>query len=237
MATTDERSLGDPRVGTPHPPVELATLADGGEVIRASSASIVVSGSGDGLVDAAAPGLIDGRSVVRYSASFAADPAAIRAAIDEASAVIVTDSNRSEARHWRSSQDTRGFTEYPPQRLGLLAEVAADQRLPVFDTLQADTVTVTEQLGPVSGTATSYGEPFAYLPEHRPFMAIDGDLATSWVVGEHGDPDVWAYQFDTYHQLAKAVPHMSLKVPDDRDRVAETTQWLLGELIANPDLR
>ena len=188
VATTDERALGDPRVGTPHPPVELATLADGGEVIRASSASIVVSGSGDGLVDAAAAGLIDGRSVVRYSASFAADPVALRAAIDEASAVIVTDSNRSEARHWRSSQDTRGFTEYRPQRLGLLAEVAADQRLPVFDTLQADTVTVAEQLGPVSATATSYGEPFAYLPEHRPFMAIDGDLATSWVVGEHGDP-------------------------------------------------
>ena len=188
VAVTDERALGDPRIGTPQSPVELATIRDGGTVVRASSSSVVVSGSGDGLVDAAAAGLIDGSSVVRYSASLATDPVALTAAIDDASAVIVTDSNRSEARHWRSSQDTRGFTEYDQPRLDPLAEVAADQRLPVFATDRLDTTTVAEQRGWVTATATSYGEPFAYLPEHRPFMAIDGDLDTSWEVGNHGNP-------------------------------------------------
>ena len=55
--------------------------------------------------------------------------------------------------------------------------------------------------------------------------------------GEHGHPDVWAYQFDTYHHLAGAVPHMSLRVPDDRAEVPDTARWLLGEIVAHPTLR
>ena len=36
--------------------------------------------------------------------------------------------------------------------------------------------------------ATGYGEPFAYRPEERPAMAVDGDPATAWVVGDRADP-------------------------------------------------
>ena len=70
----------------------------------------------------------------------------------------------------------------------VLRPSAADARLGVFDTSDPDTQTIALQRGPVRATATAYGEPFAYLPEHRPFMAIDGDPNTSWLVGEHGDP-------------------------------------------------
>ncbi len=185
---TDERALGDPRVGQPMPTVELVELYDPAGVIRASEQSVLVSGSGDGLVDAAAAGLIDGTTTVRYSASLAGDPSALASAIDEAVAAIVTDSNRGRARHWRSSQDTTGFTEHIDTRLDPIEQVSGDQRLPVFDTSDPDTTTVAIQRGPVSAAATSYGEPFAYLPEHRPFMAIDGDPDTAWLVGEHGDP-------------------------------------------------
>ena len=195
VPVTDERAVGDRRVGEPLAPVELTALQHPGAVVRSSDRSVVVSGSGDGLVDAAAAGLIDGHSVVRYTASLDSEQ---RDLASPASALIVTDSNRSRARHWRGSQDVSGLTEYDDPRLALLSEVVGDERLPVFDTSQIPpgqltaaenaTRTVAEQRGEVAATASSYGEPFAYLPEHRPFMAIDGDPTTSWLVGEHGDP-------------------------------------------------
>lgn len=172
------------------PPVQLYEVEDAGRVIRAGSETVVVSGSGDGLVDAAAAGLLDGSEVVRYSASQTGRELAD--ALGDASAVIVTDSNRAQARHWRSSQDTRGYNESDQPELALLREVASDQRLPVFVERDAEidpsTQTVARQVGPVTATATSYGEPFRYLPERRPVMAVDGDPTTAWTVGEHADP-------------------------------------------------
>ena len=109
-------------------------------------------------------------------------------AVAQATALIVTDSNRARAHHWRSSQDTTGLTEHDDPRLDPLAEVSSDARLPVFTDATTESTTVARQSGRVAATATSYGEPFAYLPEHRPVMAIDGDPATAWTVGEHGDP-------------------------------------------------
>jgi arabinofuranan 3-O-arabinosyltransferase len=182
---TDERAVGDPRVGGPMVPVELARLDDPGAVVRAAGATLVVSGSGDGLVDAAAAGLIDPEvSVVRYSA----DLADIRDVLDAATGLVVTDSNRDRARHWRSSQDTTGYTEPGGPDQAVLRPVSSDARLDLFGSQEPATQTIAEQRGPVRASATSYGEPFAYLPEHRPFMAIDGDPSTAWTVGEHGDP-------------------------------------------------
>ena len=40
--------------------------------------------------------------------------------------------------------------------------------------------TVAVQDGPVRARATAYGEPFAYRPEDRPSMAVDGDPSTAW---------------------------------------------------------
>ncbi len=183
---TDGRAIADPRVGRPVAPVELAPITDPGAVVRAEAGAIVVSGNGDGLVDAAAAGLVDGRSLVRYSGSL--DTADRLTTIAGARALIVTDTNRSEARHWRSSQDVRGYTESNDPDVGLLREVASDQRLPLFDPADRTVRTYADQRGPVQATATSYGEPFAYLPEHRPYRAIDGDPSTAWLVGEHADP-------------------------------------------------
>lgn len=185
VAHTDGRALADPRVGRPLPPVELAELTDPGAIVRATDRTVVVSGSGDGLVDAAASGLLGGDAAVAYSADLGAT---LAGELDRAAALIVTDSNRAQARHWRSSQDTRGFTEHRDESLDPLADVAGDARLPLFDTDEPATRSWAEQIGPVTAAATSYGEPFAYLPEHRPVMAIDGDPRTAWIVGEHGDP-------------------------------------------------
>ncbi len=63
----------------------------------------------------------------------------------------------------------------------------ADQRLELFPADEA-TQTVALQVGPVTATASSYGEPFAYRPEDRAVFAIDGDPSTAWRVADHGDP-------------------------------------------------
>jgi arabinofuranan 3-O-arabinosyltransferase len=181
ISMVDESALGDPTVGAALPRVELAPVEDAA-VVRAKSTTVVVVGSGDGVVDLAAAGLLDGREAILYGASLDGAPP------DATAAVLVTDSNRAQARHWRSSQDTRGLTEPGPGAPGLTERPSSDQRLPVFDDPADSAFTYAEQRSPVQAIATSYGEPFVYLPEHRPFMAIDGDPSTSWIVGEHGDP-------------------------------------------------
>lgn len=195
-------------------PVTLHRIDDPGAVVRAGDRTVVVSGSGEGLVDLAAAGVVDGGEVVRYSASVTGD--ALADELDGAAAVLVTDSNRDQARHWRSSQDTRGYTESDQPGLDLLRTVAADQRLPVFAERDAvvdpATQTVARQEGAVTATATSYGEPFAYLPERRPFMAIDGDVATAWTVGEHADPVGEVLRL----HLAQPVASIALVQPDPR---------------------
>ncbi|MEZ5297740.1 MAG: alpha-(1-_3)-arabinofuranosyltransferase family protein [Ilumatobacteraceae bacterium] len=179
--TTDPTALADPSVGTEVAPVELVFLDTSGRLARAYDRTLLMAGSGDGVVDLAAVGLLPDGVGVRYAA-------------DDASAwpsdvgVVVTDSNRDQARHWRSSQDVRGFTEVGGDEQGVLDEVASDTRLPVFDSVDPSEQTTAVQVGPVTAVASAYGEPFAYTPEHRAVMAIDGGAATSWVVGEHGDP-------------------------------------------------
>ena len=201
----DESSIGDPRVGVELPPVELATVADAA-VVRAKSTTVVVAGSGDGIVDLAAAGLLDGDEAILYGASLDGAPQ------DDVAAVLVTDSNRAQARHWRSSQDTRGLTEPGRGATGLTERPSSDQRLPVFEDAPDDVFTYAEQRSPVQAIATSYGEPFAYLPEHRPFMAIDGDPSTAWIVGEHGDPIGEAIQL----WLASPTSEMRLQQPATR---------------------
>ena len=144
---------------------------------RRTTSSLVV-GSGDGIVDAAAAGLLDGHELVRYSGS----------GVTDAAEVIVTDSNRARAHHWRGSQDVVGFTEDDdPSTPDLLRADPADERLPVFGDADA-APTVAVQDGPVRARASAYGEPFAYRPEDRAVMAIDGDPATAWRVADRSDP-------------------------------------------------
>ncbi len=181
----DPTSLVDAAIGRPLSPVALVPVEDPIGVIRAKPSSVVVSGSGDGIVDAAAAGLLTGRELVRYSASL--DDDALADALTDADLLIVTDSNRDQAHHWRGSQDVRGHTEPGGSAIDVLDATSADQRLEVFPA-DPDRQTVAVQDGPVRAIASSYGEPFAYRPEDRAVFAIDGDPTTAWTVADHGDP-------------------------------------------------
>ena len=225
----DEQALADPDATAPTAPVDLYPITPPGTIVRAADHAVVVSGSGDGLVDLAAAGLLDGDELVQYSASLDAD--GLQAAIAGATDVYVTDSNRDRARHWRSSQDATGYTESDQPDLGLLRDVAADARLPVFadrdEDVDPSTQTVARQVGPVTATATSYGEPFAYLPERRPYMAIDGDPATAWTVGEHADPvgETLRLHFD---QPIPSIGLVQMVAPGGRRITAVTVEAVSG---------
>ena len=225
----DATSLLDDRIGQPISPLTLIAVDDAVPVIRAKSESIVLAGSGDGVLDAAASGLLDGSDTIRYSASLSPDE--LRAAIGDARLVIVTDSNRDRARHWRGSQDVHGHTEPGGPDDDVLVPTAADQRLDLFGHEDAATQTVAVQDGPVRAQASSYGEPFAYRPEDRAVMAIDGDPDTAWSVGDHGATVGERIRLDiddrpgpdrlTLHQIApppggRAITSVRLVLDDER---------------------
>lgn len=207
----DEQSLGDPRIGRPLSPVALVGIDDPIPTVRVKDTTVVLSGSGDGIVDAAAAGLIDGNELILYSASL--DDAALDDALAKADGLIVTDSNRDRAHHWRSSQDVTGFTESGEPDGGVLRFDSADQRLAVFDTTDPATRTTAVQVGAVTAAASAYGEPFAYRPEHRAVMAIDGNPDTSWIVADRADA------IGEFIRLSAAdtIDHVTLRQPAAAD--------------------
>jgi arabinofuranan 3-O-arabinosyltransferase len=185
----DEHALVAARHGdTPLPPVQLVPVDRPSAIIRASDRVVVLAGSGDGVVDAAAAGLLDGSEALLYAADVGSSSPSDTLHGVTPTAIVLTDSNRDRAHHWRSSQDVTGFTESGGDGADLLRPDEGDQRLPVFGTANdpADqTIAVLD--GGLTVRATGYGEPFAYRPEDRPAMAVDGDPTTAWVVADRAE--------------------------------------------------
>ncbi|MEQ1703526.1 MAG: alpha-(1-_3)-arabinofuranosyltransferase family protein, partial [Ilumatobacteraceae bacterium] len=182
----DETALST-AVGTPLAPVELVPVNDAVAIVRASDRVVVLVGSGDGVLDAAAAGLLRGDEALRYAADLTADSPGGESL--DGAIVIITDSNRDRAHHWRSSQDVSGLTEAGGDGSDVLRTDEGDQRLPVFGLVpNADDQTIATLEDGLVVQASGYGEPFAYRPEQRPAMAVDGDPNTAWVVADRSDP-------------------------------------------------
>jgi arabinofuranan 3-O-arabinosyltransferase len=186
----DELSLADSAVGSPVSPVLLVPVDDPQPILRtrAADAPIVLAGDGEGVVAAAAAGIVDGARPVLYAAAVTPQDLAGLASGPGAT-LVVTDSNRRRARQWRGSQDTTGFTEGEERATGVLRDDEADARLPVFPDAPDAAWTTAEQRGGATVRATSYGEPNAYRPEDRPYYALDGDPTTAWLVGDRGEAE------------------------------------------------
>ncbi|HEX4868251.1 MAG TPA: alpha-(1-_3)-arabinofuranosyltransferase family protein [Acidimicrobiales bacterium] len=174
-----ERRLPDP------PAVALVPVEDPVPVVatKPAASTVVVDGDGDGVVDAAAAGLIDGHELLRYSAALGPDD--LGTVLDDAGLVVVTDTHRQRGQRWRTVRDTQGYTE--PLGLEPLREDPADNRLPLFPDAPADTWTVAEHRGGISANATSYGDASWYAPESRPAAAVDGDPTTAWRTAHSAD--------------------------------------------------
>lgn len=183
IAMVDEAALSIANLGEALSPVQLVPVLDPVSIVRVGARTVVLFGSGDGVVDAAAAGLLHGDEALRYAADLrAGEPSQI-------AAVIITDSNRDRARHWGHSQDATGFTESGGDENDVLRESERDVRLELFGILNsADDQTVAYLETGLVVRASGYGEAYAYRPEQRPAMAVDGDPDTAWIVGDRAEP-------------------------------------------------
>ncbi|HEY0519587.1 MAG TPA: alpha-(1-_3)-arabinofuranosyltransferase family protein, partial [Ilumatobacteraceae bacterium] len=181
LAMVDETALSNKAIGAPLPPVELVNVERPVAMVRAASRVVVLSGSGDGIVDASAAGLLNGDEAVFYAGDLRPSDNLTP------DLVVLTDSNRDRAHQWRGTQDVVGFTETGGPATDVLTPDTADQRLPVFAD-QSATHQTTATIEGLDVRATGYGEPFAYRPEDRPAMAVDGDPSTAWLVADRFDP-------------------------------------------------
>jgi arabinofuranan 3-O-arabinosyltransferase len=179
----DAVALSDPAFPKPLAAATIYPVSNPVPIVRteATQGSVLVAGSGDGLV--AAADLLPAGALVRYSADAASDQQR-RDWATEAGLVVIADSNRKRAQQWRGSQNTVGMTE--DDSAGVLTADSADVRLPLFANGTTEIQTLALQRG---GTvrATAYGETNAYRPEDRAVMAFDGDPTTFWRVADRAD--------------------------------------------------
>jgi arabinofuranan 3-O-arabinosyltransferase len=193
---TDEITLGTPANAPDPPAIALFGVTDPNPIVRAetTTAPLLVSGNGEGLVDASAAGLLAGpvaqHRTVLYSAAMAGHPDQLTGALNDGAVLLLTDSNRLRAERWSSLRENYGYV----QQVGVAPLVADpnDNPLPVFPGAGDDTKTVAQMAGAdppvVSVRATDYGNSVAYAPADQPLGAIDGDPATAWRVGAFANP-------------------------------------------------
>jgi arabinofuranan 3-O-arabinosyltransferase len=183
----DEVTLGlDPTLAT-LPPVGVLKVSDPVPIVRAHAAdgSLLMAGDAEGMVDAAAFGLIKPTQASFFAASYAPDDPRFQPIYDAGADLLVTDSNRKRAVRWGTIREQFGYTE----RAGEVAPYdPTDQRLDVFPNQTDADQTVSEQGGGATVTATAYGNPVTYTPDDRPANALDGDPASSWRVGAIDNP-------------------------------------------------
>lgn len=188
QALTAAEGLGPPRPFGPAggdgsdpelPSVALFDVTDPQAIVRTAPGTtpILLGGDGDGIVDAAAAGLIDGRGLVLQAAGL--DDDALDRAMDDGAHLVLTDSNRRRIQTWfYALRDTRG----PTERAGRTAPdpTGYDFRLDPFPGTGDDARTVVEHVG---GQVEATGGGGPDRPEDRAAHAVDGDPDTAWRVG------------------------------------------------------
>jgi len=125
---------GDP------PPVALFDVLNPRSIISTASpqGSVIVSGDGDGIVESAAAGLIDGNELIFYSVSLSRNE--LKRAVADNAALVITDTNRRRARYWDSLRNDHGPTE---TKSGGIANVN-DKRVDTIPGTTADDQTTVE---------------------------------------------------------------------------------------------
>jgi len=202
----DDRGAFPPEV---LPEIVVYEVRDAASTVRLAESPSVVLGDGTGTVDLAAAGVIDGSHVL---IPLAGVPDVDRASVVEAAPqVIVTDSNRRRAHHWRGSQEVWGATE--PLSGVVSRSDLFDQRLPVFPSATIDDQTIVRPES-IEAVATSYGTELRYWPEFRPTMALDGDSSTAWKTTGRGSP---IGEVLTVTSDATSIDELRLLLPDDSD--------------------
>lgn len=214
----DEIELATPPNAPWPPPVAVFPVKDAQKIIRTANTGtpVLVAGDGEGLVDAAAAGVINGTELIQYSASLRGHQPELRRALQHGAALVVTDTNRRRARRWGTIRENTGYTERAGEKP--IKVDPADARLDVFPGAGDDTRSVAEQRGVKSVMATDYGNPVSYTPEDRPANAFDGNTATAWRVGAFGDVTNQKLVIDLGHNVTTDRVNLVQPITKTRDR-------------------
>jgi arabinofuranan 3-O-arabinosyltransferase len=180
----DEVELALDPDADPPPQVAVIPIADGQRerlTARATGGGVVVDGDGEGVLTAAAAGLLDTRSgPVLLAADLTRADGRFDDTTGPATRYVITDSNRKRAQRWYALRENTGGTE--PQEHRLVDDDPSDARLEVVDDALPTAKTVVEWRGVEQVGASAYGSPFTLAPEVRPANAFDGDPRTAWLV-------------------------------------------------------
>lgn len=185
----DEQALATPANAAWPPPVAVFPVSDARPIYRAepASAPLVLDGSGAGVVAAAAAGMLADNPTIFYAGTLDGHPTLEREAVPAGAALVLTDSNAKVLRRWSSVNDNIG--EVLPAAPGPTVADPTAQPLQVFDTTASSSETIATYGGAHYVSASSYGNPVAFTPEDRPFMAFDGNLETAWTTSAFSDAD------------------------------------------------
>ncbi len=156
---------------------------------------MLLAGDGEGIVDAAAAGIVDGRALVLETGALSAKQ--LRQQLGRNADLVLTDSNRRRNQQFFSGvRDNNGYTERAGQDSS-----SAEFRLDPFPQTSDATRTIVEQHG---GTvdASDY-----VTPTDRPAMAVDGNPQTSWLVS---GPDVVGQRLTIRSDTEQTVDHVTL---------------------------
>lgn len=166
--------------------------------------ALVLDGDGEGIVDAAAAGLLDELQGPLLLGADVADDARFSDLAPDGTAFVVTDTNRKRGERWYALRENVGATEPVGQRA--VRDDPSDARLDVVDDQPATARTVVEFEGARRVWATAYGSTLTLAPEERPVNAFDGDLRTPWLV-------------DTFRHRPPHEVAIELEEPVDADHV------------------
>jgi len=176
----DESALATPATAPWPPPVAVFPVSDARPIYRAepASAPLVLDGSGAGIVAAAAAGLLANNPTIFYAGTLDGHERLLREAIPAGAELVLTDTNQKVVRHWSSENDNIGETL--PAVPGPSTPDPTAQPLQIFATSDNASETIATYSEAHYVSASSYGNPVAFTPEDRPYMAFDGNPNTAW---------------------------------------------------------
>jgi arabinofuranan 3-O-arabinosyltransferase len=212
----DEIELARVPGGEPPPQVAIFDVPGGGRAAvsaTAATGAVVLDGDGEGIVHAAAAGLLDDLAgPLLLGPDLTRDGGRFDELVPDGTAVVVTDTNRKRGERWYALRENVGATE--PRSHPAVLDDPSDARLAVVDGQPAGAQTVVEWSGASRVWATAYGSALTLVPEERPANAFDGDPSTAWLLDtrQHRSPHRIGIELDE----PVAADHVVLVQPQGR---------------------
>jgi len=182
----DDLELATPDTDPDPPAVSVYPVDDPLPIVRTvpDTGVTILSGDGAGIVTAAEAQRLDPEGLLLYSGTVTGDADAFDRLLRTDPSLVITDTNRKAGRRWGTTKDNDGYTEMADE---VVPPDPSDNRLDLFGDRGTDVQTVAEQDGPVTATASGYGNPLSFTPGDRAVNAVDADPTTAWKVGAFSD--------------------------------------------------